>query len=207
MKKNIFGIAAAMLLVGTMALMSCSEDAGLGFDEEWDDIISRSEMPRIKDDGGDDDGPYEWKGNECAAKALAETCKGGAKGIKKSTWREIAIALSGSVENYERNGGFTAEQVLAASKKLGGSFTTATYNPSKSTIYTALGVDSSNQGVKGTYSVNPNIVQIGGHFTIAVNYIVKRDGTEEIKCKDFDGNNYSYPTYPLTDTQFYAIIY
>ena len=37
MKKTIFGKAAMMLLIGTVALTSCSEDFVFGYDEEWDD--------------------------------------------------------------------------------------------------------------------------------------------------------------------------
>lgn len=44
MKKRIFEIGAMMFFVGTMALMSCSEDAGLGFDEEWDDMVPRTKQ-------------------------------------------------------------------------------------------------------------------------------------------------------------------
>ncbi len=48
MRKDIFGIAATMLLVGTMALTSCSEDSTFGYDyeydEEWDDLVPRTKQ-------------------------------------------------------------------------------------------------------------------------------------------------------------------
>lgn len=75
MRKEIFGIAATMLLIGTMAITSCSDDCVFGYDEEWDDMIPRSEIPITK---GDTSINLEsaWRPYECQVKGLAHRIYG-----------------------------------------------------------------------------------------------------------------------------------
>lgn len=71
MKKEIFGIAATMLLIGTMTFTSCSDDCVFGYDEEWDDLVPRT---KFNIDQPGDPEYYTWDlGNECMAQALAQS--------------------------------------------------------------------------------------------------------------------------------------
>lgn len=204
MKKEIFGIAATMLLVGTMAITSCSDDCVFGYDEEWDDMIPRSEMPRTKETGTDAD-PHEWKSGECAAVTLSYMTNNTAN-ITEYQWKIIASALAGSWQNYKYTG-YVADEVKSAANKLGMNFTAVAEDPNKSAVYSALGLGAEEIGVKGEHGVDANIAQIGDHFVRINQYKVKKDGTEVIKYSDFDGVS-SYPrTLDLSDNSFYAIIH
>ncbi len=210
MKKTIFGKAAMILLIGTVALASCSEDFVFGYDEEWDDMIPRTIMPRTKGDTTNtnpDFESYSWSDKECGAVVLAKTCYEGTN-ILFWQWRTIAIALAGSEANYRScyKNGFTALQILAASQQLGVNFTSVAQDPDKSEIYTVLGIPQDKIGVKGKYSVNPNIAQIGDHFVIITEYRVTNNGDEKIKYAEYNGENYTV-TISLRDNTFYAIIY
>ena len=98
MKKTIFGKAAMMLLIGTVALTSCSEDFVFGYDEEWDDMI-----PRTKWIIGDqpqspipDAQPeyYDWSlGNECMAQALAQSKGWNINSIKMDQYHQLIAEL------------------------------------------------------------------------------------------------------------------
>src|SRR5574344_453370 len=69
MKKEIFGIAATMLFVGTMAITSCSDDCVFGYDEEWDDLV-----PRTKQNFLDKPEYYDWDlPDQCMLQAYAQS--------------------------------------------------------------------------------------------------------------------------------------
>lgn len=76
MKKNVFGIVATMLLVETMALMSCSEDCVFGYDAEWDDFVPRTKWNIINDNQSPAIGDINYVKigqGECALVAIAES--------------------------------------------------------------------------------------------------------------------------------------
>jgi hypothetical protein len=76
MRKDFFGIAATMLLVGTMAITSCSDDCVFGYDEEWDDMIPRTKQIISTDPPSPAEGEIEYhkiETGECSVVALAQT--------------------------------------------------------------------------------------------------------------------------------------
>lgn len=75
MRKDFFGIAATMLLVGTMTFTSCSDDCVFGYDEEWDDMIPRTKQIITTDPDVSNKNYIMIGEGECAVVAIAQARK------------------------------------------------------------------------------------------------------------------------------------
>lgn len=103
MRKDFFGIAATMLLVGTMAFTSCSDDCVFGYDEEWDDMIPRTKLDIITDTGQSpipDANPQYYNGwndlpNQCVLKALAKSRGLSTNQLKIDDYKKLVAELMG----------------------------------------------------------------------------------------------------------------